>query len=303
MPEHRPIGAHAPASGGLATRGLSYAAAVGAEAIQVFVTNPRAWSPAAGNDDETRTLRERTARTGMPVFVHAPYLINIASPDTDVRERSQVLLGYCLDRGREIAARGLVLHTGSATDTDRASGLRRVREVLLPVLDALRADGPDLLLEPMAGQGHMLCATIGEFEPYLAALDGHPRAMLCLDTCHVFAAGHDLTGNGGVRELLAEVNRIAAGRLRLIHANDSADGCGSRRDRHRNIGQGLIGRRPFWDLLHDPGTAGVPFVVETPGAEDGQRADIARLKRLRASARPPAAPARISRIQGQAAVG
>jgi len=153
----------------LATRALSYAAAVGAEAIQVFVTNPRAWTPAAGNDHEARTLRERTASTGMPVFVHAPYLINVGSPDAAVRERSEKLLAYCVHRGREIAARGLVVHAGSAVSTDRASGLRRAREVLLPVLEALPDDAPDLLLEPMAGQGQMLCATVGEIGPYLAA--------------------------------------------------------------------------------------------------------------------------------------
>ena len=117
----------------------------------------------------------------------------------------------------------------------------RVRECLLPLLDSL-GDGPDLLLEPTAGQ-EMLCTTVGDLEPYLEAVDWHPRAGVCLDTCHVFAAGHDLAARGGVAMLLAALAPIVergpargASRLRLIHANDSKDGCGSHRDRHENIG-------------------------------------------------------------------
>jgi deoxyribonuclease IV len=283
----RPIGAHAPVAGGLATGSLRYAAAVKAEAIQVFVTNPRAWSTTAGDEGQISALREHVAKTGLPVFVHSPYLINLGSPDPVVRGRSAGMLGFCLRRGAAIGARGVVVHAGSAIDTDRPAGLMRMRKTLLPLLDRLSPADPDLLIEPMAGQGQMLCATIGDLGPYLDALDWHPRALLCLDTCHLFGAGHDLTAPDGVETTLAELDRVAPGRLRLIHANDAQDPCGSNRDRHEAIGAGALGRKPFWDLLHHPATARVAFVVETPGGEAGQAKDIGRLKRLRASATPP----------------
>ena len=162
-----------------------------------------------------------------------------------------------------------------------------MRETLLPVLDKLPDDWPDLLIEPMAGQGSTLCARIADIGPYLAALDWHPRAQVCLDTCHLLGAGHDLTAPDGVAAVLAELAQVAPGRLRLVHANDARDGCGSKRDRHDNIGRGTLGTRPFWDLLHHPVTAGVPFVVETPGEAKGQARDIATLKRLRRTARAP----------------
>ncbi len=288
VPPVRPIGAHAPAAGGLATASLRYAAAVGAEAIQVFVTNPRAWAAAPGAPQQASALRERVEATGLPVFVHAPYLVNLGSPDPVTWQRSVSMVGHCLRRGADIGARGVVVHAGSAVTADRDAGLKRVREALLPLLDALPGHGPDLLIEPMAGRGGMLCARIGDIGPYLTALDWHPRALLCLDTCHLFAAGHDLTADGGITAALAELAHVAGGRLRLVHANDAMDGCGSRRDRHQNIGAGTIGLGPFWELLHHPATAGVAFIVETPGGERGQRSDVTRLRRLRASARSPA---------------
>jgi len=275
------VGAHAPTSGGLADGSLSYADRAGAEAIQIFVTNPRAWRTAPLAAGQAERLRARVDATGFPVFVHAPYLINVGSPDPAARERSAALLGECLSRARLIGARGVVTHTGSAITADRDAGLRRTRETLLPVLDSLGHAGPDLLLEPMAGQGQMLCATIADLDPYLTALDWHPRAALCLDTCHLFAAGHDLAAPDGAGQVLGELAKIADGRLRLIHANDSRDGCGSRHDHHVNIGHGRIGEAAFGALLRHPATAGVPFVVETPDTGQGQAGDIAILKRLR----------------------
>ncbi len=284
----RPIGAHAPAAKGLGTGALRYAAAVRAEVIQVFVTNPRAWAPSPGREEQTAALREHVEATALPVFVHAPYLVNVGSPDAELRAKSAGMLRHCLRRGADVGARGVVVHAGSATTATRAEGLAAMRGTLLPLLGSLPDSWPDLLIEPMAGIGGMLCATIADIGPYLAALDWHPRARLCLDTCHLFAAGHDLTAASGVAAAMSALDAVAPERLALIHANDSMDGCGSRRDRHQNVGRGTLGRRPFWDLLHHPGTAGVAFVVETPGDERGQAADIATLRRLRSAARPPA---------------
>ena len=278
-----PIGAHVPVAGGLATGGLKYAADIGAEAIQVFVSNPRGWAPAAGRPAEDERLRAHAAERDFPVFVHTPYLVNFGSPSADTLARSAASVRHALVRGAAIGARGVVVHTGSAVSQSRKDAMRQVREGLLPLLDEIPDDGPDVLLEPMAGQGGVLCATVEQLGPYLEALDRHPRAGVCLDTCHAFAAGHDLAAPGGARKTVdALVDSVGPDRLKLIHANDSKDPCGSARDRHENIGAGRIGEKAFAALLRHPAVAGVPFVIETPGrARDPHRKDIDALRRLR----------------------
>lgn len=285
MPPRKPspVGAHVPVGGGLVSSGLAYAEEVGAQAVQVFVSNPRAWAPSAGTpvrDEEFRTACEER-RT--PVFVHATYLINLGSPTEATLERSVESLRGSLARGRRVGARGVVFHAGSAVDrSGHEAALGRLRERLLPVLDGLAADDPDLLVEPTAGGGASLAATVEELAPFIAALDGHPRLGVCLDTCHAWAAGHDLASPGGVRTLLnALVKAAGRGRLRLVHANDSRDACGSLRDRHAAIGMGQIGKEPFAELFRHPATRGVPVVVETPGQAAEHAADIVTLKALR----------------------
>jgi deoxyribonuclease-4 len=280
-----PVGAHVPVAGGLATGGLRYAAQVGAEAIQVFVSNPRGWAMAVGKPAEDERLRAHSADTGMPVFVHSPYLINLGSPNPETVANSVAMIRHSLTRGAAIGARGVVVHTGSAVSQSRDDAMRQVREHLLPLLDEIPADGPDLLLEPMAGQGAMLCATVQDLGPYLDNLDRHPRAGVCLDTCHTFAAGHDLAAPGGVAKTLEALAATAGeGRLKLIHANDSKDACGSAKDRHENLGAGQIGAAPFAELFRHPVSRGVPLVIETPGrSADPHRADVETLKALRDS--------------------
>jgi deoxyribonuclease-4 len=274
-----PIGAHVPVAGGLATGGLKYAAQIGAEAIQVFVSNPRGWAQAPGRPAEDALLREN----GTPVYVHAPYLINPGSPSEETLSRSLESIRHSLARAEAIGALGVVVHTGSAVTQTYDAAMAQIHKHLLPLLEEIPAEGPDLLLEPMAGQGAMLCATVDQLGPYFEALDGHPKLGVCLDTCHAFAAGHDLTAPTGVADMLqALVSTVGEGRLKLIHANDSKDSCGSAKDRHENIGKGQIGEAPFAALLNHPLVAGLPFIIETPGrSPDPHRADVETLKRLR----------------------
>jgi deoxyribonuclease-4 len=279
----RPIGAHVPVAGGLATGGLKYAAEIGAEAVQVFVSNPRGWAQAAGRPAEDQRLRAYAVEHDFPVFVHTPYLVNFGSPDAGTLAKSVASVRHALLRGAAIGARGVVVHTGSAVSQSREEAMRQVRDHLLPLLEEIPDDGPDVLLEPMAGQGAILCADVRRLGPYLDALDRHPRAGVCLDTCHAFAAGHDLAAPDGARETVdALVAAAGPGRLKLIHANDSKDMCGSARDRHENVGAGHIGEKAFAGLLRHPATAGVPFIIETPGRDpEPHRKDIEALKRLR----------------------
>ncbi|MFE9840015.1 deoxyribonuclease IV [Streptomyces sp. NPDC005551] len=279
-----PVGGHVPVAGGLSTVGLAYAREVGAEAVQVFVANPRGWATPAGDPKQDEAFRAACAAESVPAYVHAPYLINFGSHTEATAERSVLSLRHSLRRAREIGALGVVVHTGSATGgRERATVLAQVRERMLPLLDELtHDDDPYLLLESTAGQGASLCSRTWDFAPYFEALDAHPRLGVCLDTCHIFAAGHDLTGPDGMHQTLdLLVSTVGAGRLRLIHANDSMDVAGARKDRHANIGSGHIGEDPFRALMTHPATAGVPLVIETPGGKEGHAADIERLKKLR----------------------
>ncbi|MEU3182853.1 deoxyribonuclease IV [Streptomyces sp. NPDC006923] len=278
-----PVGGHVPVAGGLATTGLAYARELGAETVQVFVANPRAWATSAGSPAQDELFRAECAAAGIPAYVHAPYLINFGSHTEATAERSVESLRHSLRRGREIGALGVVVHTGSATGgRTREVALAQVRERMLPLLDELTDDDPFLLLESTAGQGFSLCSRTWDFGPYFEALDSHPKLGVCLDTCHVFAAGHDLSGPHGMRQTLdLLVDTVGEGRLKLIHANDSKDVAGAHKDRHENIGLGHIGEEPFRELFSHPATEGVPLVIETPGGKEGHVSDVERLKKLR----------------------
>ncbi|MEV6396356.1 deoxyribonuclease IV [Streptomyces sp. NPDC051907] len=279
-----PVGGHVPVAGGLATAGLGYARELAAEAVQVFVANPRGWATPAGNPAQDERFRAECAAEGISAWVHAPYLINFGSHTEATAEKSVESMRHSLRRARAIGARGVVVHTGSATGgRTRAVALAQVRERVLPLLDELtHDDDPFLLLESTAGQGFSLCSRMWDFGPYFEALDAHPKLGVCLDTCHAFAAGHDLAGPHGMAQTLDQlVETVGEGRLKLIHANDSKDVVGAHKDRHENIGVGHIGEEPFRELMRHPATEGVPLIIETPGPTEAYAADVALLKKLR----------------------
>jgi deoxyribonuclease-4 len=288
----RPIGTHVLVGKNLVAGALADAIALGCEAVQVFVGNPRGWALSVGDPAVDREFRERTAELGMRVVIHTPYLVNLGSPTPTTYRNSAALVAHNLRRAVEIGAEGVVVHTGSYVDPGgpddaaerHAAALRQVREALLPVLEQIEDEAaPWLLLEPTAGQGRSLCAGVDDLEAYLAALDFHPKAGICLDTCHVFAAGAPLDEPGGAKATLDRIVEIGGpGRLRLVHANDSKDVRGAFKDRHEKIGQGHIGTDAFAELLHHPATEGVPFILETPGSRSADDPDITLLKELRA---------------------
>lgn len=280
--KRRPVGAHVPAAGGLARNALPFAAAIGAEVLQVFATNPRGWAPTKGDPEQDAAFRAAVGED-LTAYVHASFLINLGSADEAIGERSVHSLTHTLARAGAIGARGVVVHTGSAVTPGRYDdAMRQTRERLLPVLDALTDDLPEVLLEPTAGQGQSLCSTLDELGAFLDRLDHHPGLGLCIDTCHVFAAGHDLAATEGVDTFLEHLEKVRGGvPLRLIHANDSKDVVGAHKDRHAAIGEGHIGTEPFRDLLAHPMTSGVPFVLETSGDKAELTRDIALLKSLR----------------------
>ncbi|MEV2240263.1 deoxyribonuclease IV [Micromonospora sp. NPDC049891] len=287
-PGRRPIGSHTPTSGGLAKAALPYVDAAGSEVAQVYVGNSRGWAMPAGDPVQDALFRDGCAERGVAVYIHASLLVNLGSPTAATVERSTQTLAHALRRGAAIGARGVVFHAGSAVDAGHAdAAMRQVRESLLPLLDsAADAGGPMLLVEPSAGGGRSLACRVEQLGPYLDAVDRHPWLGVCFDTCHAWAAGHDLAAEGGMTATLdALVATVGADRLRLVHANDSKDLCGSTRDRHENIGKGMIGEPAFAELMRHPATLGVPTLVETPTERhEGHAADITTLRRLLPSA-------------------
>jgi deoxyribonuclease-4 len=282
QPARNPIGAHVRVVKGL-TGALAHLSRIGGAAAQVFVGNPRGWALSPGDPAEDAAFRAACERDDIPAFVHAPYLVNVGSPTPQTYELSVASIAHNLRRAAAIGAWGVVVHTGSCVDDGAFDvAMRQVRKGLLPLLDALEPNGPRLLLEPTAGQGRSLCAGVDDIGPYLDALDRHPMAGICLDTCHVFAAGAPLGEPGGATAMLDRLAEVAGtDRLGLVHANDSKDGRGSLHDRHERIGLGRIGDAAFAEMFAHPATAGVPFVAETPGDEAAIAEDIARLTRLR----------------------
>ncbi|MDP3894927.1 deoxyribonuclease IV [Nocardioides sp.] len=286
-----PLGTHVPVGKCLVTGALATATELGCESFQVFVGNPRGWALSAGDQAVDKEFRRLTESAGIRTFIHSPYLVNLGSPTPATYDRSVAVVAHNLRRAVEIGAEGVVVHTGSFVDPagseDRyAAAMRQVRDGLLPILESLRGeDLPWLLLEPTAGQGRSLCAGVEDLQPYLEALDFHPRAGICLDTCHVFAAGAPLDEPGGTTSTVDRLVEIAGpGRLRLVHANDSMDVRGAFKDRHQKIGQGHIGTDSFRELFAHPATDGVPFILETPGSRDAEDPDLPLLRQLREQA-------------------
>jgi deoxyribonuclease-4 len=281
-----PVGAHIFVAGGLAKVGLPYAREIGAEVVQVFVSNPRGWALAPGDPLQDKAFRDGCGEDGIGVYVHAPYLINFGSPTPATLEKSAECLRHSIRRGREIGARGVVVHAGcEVVGNGYDNAMAQVRERLRPVVAELRDDDPDVLIELTAGGRGSLCASPAALPAYLDALDHHPKAGVCVDTCHAVAAGHDVAAPGGLRSFLSSVVKHAGrGRLRLVHANDSKDPVGSGRDRHEVIGNGTIGLDAFRELFVHPAMKGVPVLMETPGVVVEHRRDVRALKKLRTDA-------------------
>ncbi len=277
------IGAHTPTSGGMVKRSIEYALTTGAEAIQVFASNPRGWAMPDANIEADKAFRQKTEELDIDVYVHAPFLINLGSPTVGTYENSLASTAYSLKRAKEIGALGTVIHTGSAVDEKHVqTAWKQINKGMMPILSKLKEEDPWLLLEPTAGQGQSLVKKLDDLTKYFDALEWHPKVGVCLDTCHVFAAGHDISVKGGMTQTLdLLVSIVGIERIKLIHTNDSMDVCGALKDRHQNLGEGEIGLKPFEELIGHPAVANAPLILETPGQEPEHGAEIALLKKMR----------------------
>jgi deoxyribonuclease-4 len=278
------LGAHTPTSGGMAKRSIAYAQEVKAEAIQVFASNPRGWAMPDANLEADKLFRDKALELDIETYVHAPFLINLGSPTVATYENSVASTAYSLKRAKEIGSKGAVIHTGSAVDAGHVDkAWKQIKKGMMPVLNKLTEEDPWLLLEPTAGQGQSLVKKLDDLLHYFEALEWHPKVGVCLDTCHVFAAGHDIAKKGGMTETLdLLVKLVGVERIQLIHANDSMDVCGALKDRHQNLGDGEIGIKPFEELLAHPVAQNAPLILETPGMEAKHGEEIALLSQMRA---------------------
>jgi deoxyribonuclease-4 len=268
----------------MAKRSIAYAQEVKAEAIQVFASNPRGWAMPDANVEADKLFRDKALELDIETYVHAPFLINLGSPTVATYENSVASTAYSLRRASEIGSKGVVVHTGSAVDSDYVDkAWKQIKKGMMPVLNKLKDEDPWLLLEPTAGQGQSLVKKLDDLLHYFEALDWHPKVGVCLDTCHVFAAGHDISKKGGMTETLdLLVKLVGIERIKLIHTNDSMDVCGALKDRHQNLGDGEIGLKAFEELLAHPVAQNAPLILETPGMEEKHGEEIALLSKMRA---------------------
>jgi deoxyribonuclease-4 len=258
---------------------------MGAEAIQVHPTPPGFWGSPKLDEARIATFKEAAEKHGRPPFYfHAVYLINLAGDDPTLRQRSESTLAGYLKAADDLGVNGVIFHTGSHKGAGFEARLPSIVEHLKHVLDRADPSSARLLIENNAGLGGCVGARFEEIAQMRSALGNDPRVSVCFDTCHAFASGYDERTPAEVSKTLDELDRvIGLSHVDVIHCNDSVTGLGSNRDRHANIGAGEIGEEGFRALLHEPRLAGLPFILEVPGAGDGPDAEqVAVLKRLSA---------------------
>jgi deoxyribonuclease IV len=271
------LGAHC--SGGV-KKALDRAADLEIDSVQLFVQSPRAWRFPEHDPADLKAFRRRRGELGIGgVLVHALYLVNLASPKEDFYEKSVTTLCSTVDAACAIEAEAVVFHVGSHQGAGFEQGLERVAPALAQAL-ARCNETTWLCMENTAGAGDTIGRSLDELAAIYDALDEHPRLGVCLDSCHLYASGYDVTDRGELDGLLAELDtRIGLDRLRCLHVNDSKTALGSNRDRHDNIGDGLMGEKLGVFVGH-PKLQGLPAVMEVPGRE-GKGPDAEQVKKFR----------------------
>lgn len=263
------IGAHVGTAGGIDSA-IDRGVELDCPAIQVFTTSPRAWKAQVHPPERLARFRERRGELDMSVVCHASYLINMAGTDALVVERSGVALAACCAVAAELDAESVIVHVGSHLGDGLEAGLERIEIALRPVLAEL-PDDVWLLLENTAGAGGTIGRTVDELAAVIERCP-HPRIGVCLDSCHLFASGIAIGDPAAMSAFLDELDeKVGLDRLRALHLNDSQMPFGANRDRHANVGEGLIGEGMASFLGH-PRLQGLPCLLETPG-HDGKGVD------------------------------
>jgi deoxyribonuclease IV len=267
------------AAGGIDTA-IDRIAAIGGDCVQVFTQSPRMWRPTNHKPEAIAAFHDKREQHDIGgVVCHALYLVNLAAPDDEVYKKSVATMKATVDAATAIGADGVIFHVGSHLGAGFEAGLKRVVRAMKQILK--RCDGDTwLLMENSAGTGATIGRSIDELETLFDRLDGHPRLGLCLDSCHLYASGYDVTDPKAVDALVRDLDaRVGIDRVRALHVNDSATPLGSNRDRHANILEGEMGEGLGAFLAH-PAFQGLSCYLEVPGP-DGHWPDAAEIQKLR----------------------
>jgi deoxyribonuclease IV len=273
------FGAHVSAAGGI-SNAIDRIEAIGGNAVQVFTQSPRMWRPTVHRDEQVQRFRERREEAGVgAVLCHAVYLVNLASRDGEVRKKSFASLRAALETADAIGAEAVVFHVGSHLGYGFEDAVEVVAKQLRKLLE-LTTDDLWLCMENCAGAGGTIGRSVDELAALCDALDRHPRLGICLDSCHWWASGIDVTDAAALDDAVADIDAlIGLERLRGLHVNDAAVVLGANRDRHEVVPHGLMGKGLATFLGH-PAFEGLPAVLETWPKDGMQRADVDELRRL-----------------------
>ena len=285
------VGAHV-SSAGRIDKAIDRAIDVGAESIQIFGAAPQMWRRKHHPDEDTEAFRKKMREAKLQAsYIHAIYLINLASPDDDLVRKSTDTLTQELDLASRIGADGVIFHVGSHMGSGFDYALPRIAAGMSEALDRT-PDDTLLLLENNAGSGRSVGSTFAELSAIMNAVN-HDRVHICLDTCHAHAAGYNVATIAGLKATVDEFQReIGADKLSAIHANDSKTTLGSGKDRHENIGQGTIGMKAFRRMVRNRVLRKAAWLLEVPGYEGGGpgKADVDILRALRDESELPETP-------------
>jgi len=284
------LGAHMSTAGGY-YRAVERGNSIGCTAVQLFVKNANQWAAKPITPDDTQLFKaalDKAEYLPVDIIAHDSYLINLATPDDTLWEKSLAAFGHELDRCAMLGVPALVTHAGAHMGSGEEVGLARIAAGLERVLSERAGQDVTVLLETTAGQGTSLCYAFEHLRDVIGALtpESKERVAVCWDTCHLFAAGIDFTDEYKYERMVDSFDRIVGlDRLRAIHMNDSQKGLGSRVDRHAHIGKGMLGVEPFRYIMNDPRFAALPKVLETPKEEDmaEDKENLALLRSLVAS--------------------
>jgi len=276
-----PFGAHVSIAGGV-HKAPSRGAEATCDVVQIFTKNQMQWRVPPLTEEEVERFQQEVERVGIPaVCVHAAYLINLGSPDPVKLEQSRKAFRIELERAEVLGIRYVIVHPGAHMDSGEETGIATIAESLNLSFAALKDTSVMALLECTAGQGTNLGHRFEELAAIIDRVEDPSRVGVCVDTCHLFAAGYELRSREGYESTIRELDDVVGvDRVRIIHSNDSKRELGSRVDRHAHIGEGELGLEAFRHFINDPRFDGVPMIIETPGGPEKDRENLARLRRL-----------------------
>ena len=275
------FGAHVSSSGSI-LRTFDRARELDAETFQFFLRSPRSWKWKRPDEGMILSFYHRLGEFAGPVVVHAPYLLNPATDDPHLRQKTVEVMVEEFSFCNEVGIHYYNFHPGSAKGTSEGKALENAKRVIEEVLSRVDDKGTVLLIENTAGQRGDIGKNLKELDDLINGFDG--RVGLCLDTCHLFASGYDISSREGFNSFECELEeRRLTARVKVIHANDSKVPLGGRKDRHEHIGKGFIGIEGFKNMLTHPLLGDLPYIIETPKEGDMDRLNLSLLREIKVS--------------------